>query len=97
MINKYWAGIPKTDEKLLNKNKHRQFSEGSKAPPAKRVNGRGKGKQVEPSPSPEELDWDKSHLDDVEKYKDVEDWEELVASVDTVERTDKGLTVFLTM
>jgi hypothetical protein len=39
-----------------------------------------------------------THPDDLAKYIDVENWEDLVASVDTVERgPDDTLIVYMTM
>ncbi|WOO78381.1 Chromo domain-containing protein 2 [Vanrija pseudolonga] len=43
-------------------------------------------------------DYHQTHIDSVEKYMDIPDWEDLVKSIDTVERTSDGqLMVFLTM
>lgn len=42
--------------------------------------------------------YEDSHQDDLSKYLDVEDWEELVQSVDTIERgEDDTLLVYMTM
>jgi len=42
--------------------------------------------------------YDETHNDDLQKYLDVEDWEDLVASVDTIERGhDETLIVYMTM
>ena len=39
-----------------------------------------------------------SHPDDLDKYMDIADWEDLVASIDTVERgSDDTLIVYVTM
>jgi hypothetical protein len=48
--------------------------------------------------SDEEPGFDQSHVDSVEKYKDVADWENKVLSIDTVERGPDGvLQVYMTM
>lgn len=47
---------------------------------------------------PNYIPFESSHPDSLDKYMDVQDWEELVESVDTVERNEKGdLTAFVTM
>lgn len=95
MLNNYWKRVPNTNQKLLNK-RGRASNGSAKPPPAKRANVRGEKARQEATPSPTP-DWDKTHADTVEKYKDVESWEDLVESVDTVERANEGLTVFMTM
>jgi len=42
--------------------------------------------------------YDETHDDDLAKYLKIEDWEDLVASVDTIERgQDETLIVYMTM
>ncbi|ORX38262.1 hypothetical protein BD324DRAFT_345905 [Kockovaella imperatae] len=43
-------------------------------------------------------DYEETHVDSMNKYEDVRDWEDLVASVDTIERgREDVLMIYLTM
>lgn len=43
-------------------------------------------------------DFVKTHVDSIDKYADVKDWEKVVAEIDTIERgSDNKLLVFMTM
>ena len=56
-----------------------------------------KGAPVE-EVSDAEPGFDESHVDSVEKYKDVADWETKVLSIDTIERSNDGvLQIYMTM
>lgn len=61
--------------------------------------GRGKKRKTAPVEEIEdEAPFDESHVDSVEKYKDVPDWESKVTSIDTIERSNDGsLQVYMTM
>lgn len=48
--------------------------------------------------SDDEPGFDDSHVDSIEKYEDVQDWESLVEGIDTIERSHEGtLQVYMTM
>lgn len=43
-------------------------------------------------------DWQQSHVDSTDKYQDIKDWEDLVQSIDTIEKgSDSKLLVYMTM
>lgn len=45
-----------------------------------------------------ELSYAETHVDPVDKYMDVDDWEDLVDNVDSMERVaDGSLSIYLTM
>lgn len=45
-----------------------------------------------------EDDFVKTHIDNIDKYADVKDWEKVVAEIDTIERgSDNKLLVYMTM
>lgn len=60
-----------------------------------------KSKAAEADTDEEEADYvpySESHVDPMTKYEDVEDWEELVASIDSVERgSENELMAYITM
>lgn len=52
----------------------------------------------EDEPEDEEPRYSQTHVDDINKYEDVDDWEPLVESVDTIVNNERGnLLVYLTM
>ena len=60
-------------------------------------NGRGGIKRKQEEDDIAE-DYEETHVDSMDKYEDVRDWEDLVASVDTIERgKEDQLMVFMTM
>jgi chromobox protein 1 len=57
-----------------------------------------KGKKPLAADEDEEPDFEQTHVDAMDKYKDVGDWEDLVENVDTIERGSEGdLKVYMTM
>jgi hypothetical protein len=43
-------------------------------------------------------DFVRTHVDSIDKYEDVKDWEKLVAEINTIERgSDNKLLVYMTM
>jgi hypothetical protein len=45
-----------------------------------------------------DADFVKTHVDSIDKYADVKNWEKLVAEIDTIERgSDHKLLVYMTM
>jgi hypothetical protein len=52
----------------------------------------------EDEPEEEEPRYSQTHVDDINKYEDIDDWEPLVESVDTIVNNEQGhLLVYLTM
>lgn len=108
LVSEYWAQQPKTDLGVKKRGRPSagQTERATKVP-RKSANGatRGrasKGKQpAEPGREEEEddtLEFSTTHVDSIEKYQDVKDWEDLVKQVDTVERSsDNKLIVYVTM
>lgn len=67
---------------------------------AKTANGSTKCKSepVEVDDELEEVGFEQSHVDMMDRYEGFRDWEDLVESVDTIERASDGtLKVYLTM
>lgn len=110
LVSAYWAKQPKADLGVKKRGRVSAAPE-ERATKTPRVSASGakKGRPsqngkhpVEPETEEEEDDdafeFSESHVDSIEKYKDIQDWEDLVKSVDTIERgSDKKLMVYLTM
>ena len=111
MITKYWANKPKNATKPMAASSSKPgrgagttSRRGGNAP---RTNGTTRGRRGAVTEEDEEEeegpDFGDTHVDSLEKYKDVGDWEELVQSIDTIERTagdgdNEGmLMIYLTM
>lgn len=103
VVSKYWASHPKTE--LGVKKRGRASAAVPPAQPKKSIktdrrasaNGRKAIAEAEEEEEPFTAFAD-SHVDPMTKYEDVGDWEDLVASVDSVERgSDNELVVYLTM
>lgn len=104
IVEKYWGGKSKTGPPKPPKRDRASGASAStptaaaakKVKSAMKSNGKRKVEEEEAQPGP---DFDSTHVDSDEKYKDVADWEELVKTVDTIERSGSGqeLMVYLTM
>jgi hypothetical protein len=107
IVQNYWASVPKTE---LGVKKRGRPSNTASAPPRSgkasktaRQSTASNGRKARAAVEEDEesvvvQDYFESHVDPMTKYEDVEDWEELVASVDSVERGSDGeLMVYLTM
>lgn len=106
VLDKYWEGRPKTAVVTKGKRSRPSGASATGSPSAQpkskatRTNGSSKRKpiKVEDDEQEEEIGFDKTHIDSMDKYEDVSDWETLVESVDTIERGSDGLLkVYLTM
>ena len=110
----YWKKEPKTNTTQKGTKRSRPSSSSVTAatptptsqrkPKASRVsnvNGSSKGNPVKVDHEEEEEDeslYVQTHVDAMDKYEDVKSWEDLVESVDTIERGNDGeLKVYLTM
>lgn len=108
LVSNYWAKQPKSE---LGVKKRGRASTSAKPEPEPRPaktprvfttrNGsaanptKARQESVEDLPGP---DWQSTHVDSFDKYEDVADWEDLVASVDTIEKgSNNELLVYLTM
>ena len=104
VLKQYWDGRPKPT--AVSKGKRRRQSGASATPSSQRklrvlrANGSTKRKPIkmEDDEEEEEIGFDETHIDSMDKYKDVSNWEKLIESVDTIERGSDGvLKVYLTM
>jgi hypothetical protein len=110
-VSGYWAKQPKTELGVKKRGRQSTSSQpaarASKNPrnsttTAIRGTSSRNGKQsAEPEDDEDEdlgPDFVKTHVDSIEKYADVKDWEKLVKEIDTIERgSDNKLLVFMTM
>ncbi|EIW68418.1 hypothetical protein TREMEDRAFT_69362 [Tremella mesenterica DSM 1558] len=100
IVKAYWETRPKTIEKV--KKRSRQSSTpvkmDKKPRTSKSANGSSRRKPISVDEDDVGPDWEETHVDAVDKYEDVRDWEELVSTVDTIERGEGGtLLVYMTM
>jgi hypothetical protein len=97
-VSAYWATRPKKSIKNEPATKRARPSKAPNATPKPRAT-QGRSKRKSPVDDDDDIPgYDETHNDDLQKYLDVEDWEDLVASVDTIERGhDETLVVYMTM
>jgi hypothetical protein len=112
LVSEYWAKQPKTE--LGVKKRGRQSTSAQpaaraakaprKADPTSTKAAVGNGMQRAPTENLEESEDDlgpdfvRTHVDSIDKYLDVKDWEKIVDEIDTIERgPDNQLLVFMTM
>jgi hypothetical protein len=98
ILQAYWDKKPKVAQVTKRK------STAADEPPAKRGRGRpptgrtSKAAAAAKEESPDEVYYADTHRDTVDKYKDIASWEDLVKTVDTVERNHHNeLSVYITM
>ena len=106
----YWAKQP--SHPVVQKNKRGRASVASPASakaekkPSRTslakntaTNGTNKRKAVPVEDDDDDvIEYEKLHVDSMDKYQDVIDWEDLVGSIETIQRGDDGeLKVFMTM
>jgi len=99
IVSAYWKTRPKTSLKNDQPPAKKARTEGKSATPVTK-NGRTAGRQKRKTPIEEDdtPGYGETHTADLQKYMDVEDWEDLVASIDTIERgDDETLLVYITM
>jgi hypothetical protein len=104
IVKKYWESKPKnvarpapTTSKRGRPSTSSQQPAARKAPRQSNGSSKKSDKRAEEEEE-DELDFDTTHVDSMEKYKDIADWEEKVESVDTIDRGSDGvLIVYLTM
>lgn len=92
IVAAYWAKQPKNTAGNVRQRK-------ASPPPQPKKRGRGRPSAAAQRESSEDIIYySETHRDEMGKYHDVQNWEDLVASIDTVERTSEdGLVVYLTM
>ncbi|ORY29693.1 hypothetical protein BCR39DRAFT_168420 [Naematelia encephala] len=106
VVTAYWNTRPKTNSKQTAKrgrpSSTPQPSKSVKT--AKTSNGgrRGRGSKSARQADDDEFDddvpeFEATHVDSMDNYEDVRDWEELVKTVDTIEKTSDGLVVYMTI
>jgi hypothetical protein len=106
-LHAYWSKQPKPD--LAKEKRGRDSAAPSSSRKAARMgqaNGSGAGAgasrrkaiPVDDDDDAIELSYAETHVDPVDKYMDVDDWEDLVDNVDSMERVaDGSLSIYLTM
>ncbi|KAK8854566.1 hypothetical protein IAR55_003305 [Kwoniella newhampshirensis] len=105
IVSTYWANRPKPSLQKDTKKRAQPSASGS-APPSQRAAkasrtsvANGKRKTIPVEDSEEEApEYEDTHVDSTEKYKEIIDWEEVVAGIDTIERNSKDeLMIYVTM
>ncbi|WWD19298.1 hypothetical protein CI109_103756 [Kwoniella shandongensis] len=105
IVSKYWANKPKPSLQKDTKKRGRPSASGSvppsqraaKAPRTSVTNGKKKPIPVEDSED-EAPEYEDTHVDSTEKYKDIVNWEDCVQGIDTIERNSKDeLMIYVTM
>jgi hypothetical protein len=111
IVARYWDSVPKTSAVKKRKSGVSSSPAPRSAAASKKnktggrksasFNGNGNGNEAikaEDKVDDEGPDFATTHVDSMDKYMNVRDWEALVESVDTIERSADGeLAVFMTM
>ncbi|RXK42269.1 hypothetical protein M231_00259 [Tremella mesenterica] len=100
IVKAYWETRPKTIEKVKKRSRQSSTPVKMEKKPrtSKSANGSSRRKPISVDEDDVGPDWEETHVDAVDKYEDVRDWEELVSTVDTIERGEGGtLLVYMTM
>lgn len=110
LVSAYWAKTPKTELGVKKRGRPSTSSQSAaraaKAPRQSTTSTTGAARNEKQSAEPEDEDEDdgmgadfvKTHVDSIDKYADVKDWEKVVKEIDTIERgSDNKLLVFMTM
>jgi chromobox protein 1 len=112
LVSDYWAKNPKPEMGVKKRGRESTSSQqpaprAAKAPrqSASATTSRSSGMNGKQSGQPDDEseedvgdDFVKTHVDSVDKYADVKDWENLIMEVDTIERgSENQLLVYMTM
>ena len=111
LVSEYWLKQPKTELGVKKRgrasNSSQPAARAAKAPRQSTNGTRGSArKETRPTEAADEeeeddgmgADFVKTHVDSIDKYADIKDWEKLIAEVDTIERgSDNKLLVYMTM
>ena len=107
IVSKYWDSRPKTAIKQTNigtaKRGRGSFRGGvtrttKNTRTSQAAAGASKRKTIPIDDEDDAPEYEETYVDSMDKYQDVRDWEELVQSVDTIERgADNMLKVYMTM
>jgi hypothetical protein len=107
LLHAYWSKQPKPDLAKAKRGRDSAAPSSSrKVARTSKANGAGAGAgasrlkaiPVDDEDDAIELSFAETHVDPVDKYMDIDDWEDLVKNVDSMERVaDGSLSIYLSM